>query len=58
MIKLANLLKTNIKNKSIKKFPNYLEYQIRINKLVNNLILESYLNKYPLYSSKYLNYKD
>lgn len=34
------------------------EYRIRISNLNGNLILLSYLNKYPLLSSKYLDYKD
>lgn len=34
------------------------EYRIRTTNLKSNLLLVSYLEKYPLFSSKYLNYKD
>ena len=34
------------------------EYRVRTTSLKGNLILVDYLEKFPLYSSKYLNYKD
>lgn len=34
------------------------QYRIRTTSLKGNLSLESYLNNFPLFSSKYLDYKD
>ena len=34
------------------------EYRVRTTYLNGNLVLENYLNKFPLFGSKYLNYKD
>lgn len=34
------------------------EYRVRTTSLSSNYILVDYLEKYPLFSSKYLNYKD
>ncbi len=34
------------------------EYRVRTNSLKSNLILVNYLNNYPLFGSKYLDYKD
>jgi hypothetical protein len=34
------------------------EYRIRTTNLKSNLLLVNYLERYPLFSSKYLNYKD
>jgi LAGLIDADG endonuclease/Cytochrome C and Quinol oxidase polypeptide I len=34
------------------------QYRIRTTNVKGNVILENYLNKYPLFSSKYLDYKD
>ena len=34
------------------------QYRVRTINLPSKIKLESYLNKYPLFSSKYLNYKD
>ena len=34
------------------------EYRVRTTNLSSNLVLIKYLEKYPLFSSKYLNYKD
>lgn len=34
------------------------QYRVRTINLASKIKLESYLNKYPLFSSKYLNYKD
>ena len=36
----------------------YLEYIVRTTKLASNEKLISYLERYSLYSSKYLNFKD
>jgi hypothetical protein len=58
MEKLAQLLKVKLGKLSRKKFPGYLEYRVRTGNLDSNLILIEYLEKYPLFSSKYLNYKD
>ena len=58
MLEIANFLNISIKTVIRKKYPNNLEYKIRTSKLENNYLLVSYLNKYPLFSSKYLNYKD
>lgn len=56
---LAKFLKTDIKTRTRKKkLPKYLGYNIRFSKLANNLVLVKCLEEYPLFSSKYLNYKD
>ena len=34
------------------------EYRVRTTNVDSNFILVQYLDKYPLFSSKYLNYKD
>ena len=34
------------------------EYRVRTTSLKGNLLLVEYLENYPLFSSKYLNYKD
>lgn len=43
---------------NIFKYSNYLKYKIKTNKLKNNLKIVSYLENYPLFTSKYLNYLD
>jgi LAGLIDADG endonuclease len=58
MEKLAEFLKVKLSKQSRKKFAGYLEYRVRTGNLDSNLILISYLKEYPLFSSKYLNYKD
>jgi hypothetical protein len=34
------------------------EYRVRTTSLNGNLVLENYLNLFPLFGSKYLDYKD
>lgn len=58
MEKLAEFLKVKLSKQSRKKLPGYLEYRVRTGNLDSNLILIKYLEEYPLFSSKYLNYKD
>lgn len=58
MYLLAEYLNTSLKEYGRKKYPNYLEYRVRTNNLNSNFILANYLNKFPLFSSKYLNYID
>ena len=58
MILLSEFLNVNLKTAKRKKLPDYLEYVVRTNRMINNLIINSYLEKYPLFSSKFLNFKD
>ena len=58
MERLAQFLKVKLGKSKRKKFPEYLEYRVRTSNLDSNLILVNYLEEYPLFSSKYLNYKD
>lgn len=58
MVLLANYLNVKLREYGRKKYPNYLEYGVRTGSINSNLILIDYLNKYPLFSSKYLNYMD
>jgi len=53
---IAEFLNTTVKSIRITK-PKP-EYRVRTVNLKGNLNLINYLNKYPLFSSKYLNYKD
>lgn len=53
---IAEFLNTTVKKIRITK-PKP-EYRVRTVNLKGNLILIDYLNKFPLFSSKYLNYKD
>lgn len=53
---IAEYLNTTVKKIRITK-PTP-EYRVRTVNLKGNLILIDYLNKYPLFSSQYLNYKD
>ncbi|KAI9290430.1 COX1-domain-containing protein [Neoconidiobolus thromboides FSU 785] len=53
---IAELLLTKVKEIRLNK-PNP-EYRLRTTNLKANIILETYLEKYPLYGSKYLDYKD
>jgi hypothetical protein len=53
---MAQFLKTSVKEIRITK-PNP-EYRVRTVNLSGNLILVDYLEKFPLFSSKYLNYVD
>nr|QBM31567.1 hypothetical protein [Arthrobotrys musiformis] len=53
---IANFIDSSFKEVLVNlKFP---QYRIRTVTLASNIKLENYLNKYPLFSSKYLNYKD
>jgi hypothetical protein len=59
MEKIANAL--NIKVKLVvrdRKSLTSSEYQIRTTNYKSNTILVNYLSQYPLFSSKYLDYKD
>lgn len=53
---IANFLSSTVKEIRMDKAKP--EYRIRTTSLSSNLVLVSYLEKYPLFSSKYLNYKD
>jgi hypothetical protein len=55
---LAEFLKVKLNKCRRKKIPDYLEYRVRTGNLDSNLILIDYLEEHPLFSSKYLNYKD
>jgi len=58
MESLAQFLKVKLGKNTRKKYPTYLEYRVRTSSLNNNSILIDYIKNYPLFSSKYLNYKD
>lgn len=53
---IAELLHTSVKE--IRIDSPHPQYRIRTTSLNGNLSLESYLNKFPLFSSKFLDYKD
>nr|YP_009364333.1 hypothetical protein [Ophiocordyceps sinensis]ARF03404.1 hypothetical protein [Ophiocordyceps sinensis] len=53
---IANFLSSTVKRIRMDKAKP--EYRVRTTSLSSNLVLVSYLEKYPLFSSKYLNYKD
>lgn len=53
---VAKFLHTSVKSVKINK-PSP-EYKVRTTNLTGNINLENYLNSYPLFSSKYLDYKD
>lgn len=55
---IADLLQTNVK--AIKINQTHPQFRVRTINLSGNLLLENYLNEenYPLFSSKYLDYKD
>lgn len=56
MLDIANFLDSSFKEVLVNsKFP---QYRIRTVTLASNIKLENYLNEHPLFSSKYLNYKD
>jgi len=44
--------------KEVRVNTKYPQYRVRTITLASNIKLESYLEKYPLFGSKYLNYKD
>lgn len=58
MQNLSEFLNVKVATKNHKKYKDYMEYNITTNSVPNNLILINYLDKYPLFSSKHLNYKD
>jgi LAGLIDADG endonuclease len=53
---MAKILLSSVKTIRVNK-PNS-GYRVRTTSLNGNLILENYLNKFPLFGSKYLDYKD
>jgi hypothetical protein len=55
---LSQFLNIKIITRINKKYSDYREYSITTNSVPNNLILINYLEKYSLFSSKYLNYID
>jgi len=56
MADIATFLDSSVKE--IRTSSNHPQFIIRTISLDSNIKLESYLNKYPLFSSKYLNYLD
>jgi LAGLIDADG endonuclease/Cytochrome C and Quinol oxidase polypeptide I len=58
MTTLSTYFHVVLRSKTRKNYLNYLEYNVIVAKLENNLIVASYLNKYNLFSSKFLNYLD
>jgi len=55
---LADFLNVKVNSYKIKKYPYSLELTVKTQSIKTNEILINYLNKFPLWSSKYLNYKD
>lgn len=53
---IAKFLNTSLKN--IRENTSNPQYRLRTTNLESNLILINYLNKYPLFGSKYLDYND
>ena len=58
MQKISQFLNVQIAIRGNKKYLTYKEYSITTNSVKKNLILIQYLDKYPLFSSKHLNYLD
>jgi hypothetical protein len=58
MEKIANFLKVNLNYKNKNNTLLNLQYSIQTASILSNDILISYFTKYPLFSSKYLNYLD
>ena len=58
MVLLAEFLKITLREISKSYCKGKNQYKIKLNSLSSNLILSEYLNRYPLFSSKYLNFKD
>jgi hypothetical protein len=56
LVNIANLLKVTIKN--TRENSVHPQYRLRTTSLESNLILVNYLNEYPLFGSKYLDYKN
>lgn len=57
IVKLSSRKKTRIVNKKTIQY-KYYEYHVRTDCLASNIILEEYLDNYPLFGSKYLDYID
>ncbi len=55
---VSQFLNVKLATKLNKKFVNYKEYSVTTNSVINNLKIINYLDKYPLFSSKHLNYQD
>jgi len=55
---IANFLNTSIKNIRENSTKNHPQYRLRTSNLESNLILINYLEKYPLFGSKFLDYKN
>jgi hypothetical protein len=55
---LAEFLETKLKERSKAYCNGQNQYIVNISKLEPNLILCSYLQKFPLFSSKFLNFQD
>lgn len=58
MISLAEYLNVKIREGTRDKYPGYIEYVVSASKVENVEKFISYLDKYSLFSSKYLNYQD
>jgi hypothetical protein len=56
MENIANFLGTSVKEIRINTFSP--QYRLRTLNIKSNLILVDYLNKFPLFGTKYLDYKD
>lgn len=56
LINISKYLNVSLKEIRVKKSNS--QYRLRTTNLKSNLILINYLNKYPLFGSKYLDYKD
>jgi hypothetical protein len=55
---IGKLLLCNVKETKTKSKNQNPQYRIRTTSLNGNLVLKDYLQKYPLFTSKYLDYKD
>ena len=53
---IADFLSSTVKETRLNK--SKPEYRVRTTNLGSNFILIKYIEKYPIFSSKYLNYKD
>jgi hypothetical protein len=58
MNKIADYLEAKISINQRKKTPNSIELTVKTQSIISNEILINYLEKYPLWSSKFLNYSD
>lgn len=56
MSDIATFLGSSFKEVEVRS--KFAQYRIRTVTLASNIKLENYLDKFPLFSSKYLNYKD